>query len=285
MAFQKSWIEEKLIAARSADRLAHAYLLTGPQLEPLEEMAQAIARLLLETDAASHPDLHILRPESKSRRITIGQVRALEHELRLKAFQAPRKVAIISSADRMCIGSAEPANAFLKTLEEPPEHTTLLLLTDRPDQILPTIRSRCLNLPLAADPSNAPAVTHDAFVQDWIQAPGQSVERAYRRAAITLLYWKSIRDSLKKELKASQKSDEPNPEEEEARIEARFHLQRDESIAALIRTLWGMTTPASMERASRICHLLEEMRYAIQRNVDPALSVERCHIAMETRRC
>ncbi len=282
MPFQASWIKGRLTEARDRNRLAHAYLLTGHDPQDLETLAYQLAEMLLGASADDHPDFHTLRPESKSRRITIDQVRTLERDLQLKAYSAPIKVAVVVDADRMCIGSAEPANAFLKTLEEPPDHCSLILTSERPDQLLPTIRSRCLTLAVAIDGDKIDQHIHQPFVESWIGAPGKGVERAYRRSGLLIAYWKELKDQARKKKGAAEPSSHPMEEkEEEARAEARFYLQRDESISALIRALWEKATPASQERASLICLQLEEMRHAISRNVDPQLSSERCHLRME----
>lgn len=147
------------VLERSLDqnRLGHGILLHGENLEQLEDIARAIAAVLLETqrDPLEHPDCFVLRPQGKARMITIGSeserkngewpgnsMRKLVIDLQKSAHQSGRKVGIIFEADRM---NFQSANAFLKTLEEPTEGTTLFLLTCRPYDLLDTIRSRCLN--------------------------------------------------------------------------------------------------------------------------------------------
>ena len=146
-------------------RLGHAYLFTGHQLEELELLARTLAKTLncyqpvltegvatdccdlclscRKIDNEGHADIHWARPESKSRIITVDQTRALMHEIQLKPGEAPFKVAIISGADRL---NVQAANAFLKTLEEPPAKSILILLSTEPSRILETILSRCLRL-------------------------------------------------------------------------------------------------------------------------------------------
>ena len=75
------------------------------------------------------------------RQISADATRELIAKVQVSAAVAPRKVAILHEVDRM---NTAAANVFLKTLEEPPANTTLLLLTTRPYALLPTIRSRCL---------------------------------------------------------------------------------------------------------------------------------------------
>jgi len=137
------------------DRLAHALLLHGSDLGTLDTIARAVAGSLLEAkgDPLAHADCFTLRPAGKARAIKVGNreseeantMRQLLRDMQKTAQQGARKVAILYEVDRM---NAATANAFLKTLEEPPDGTTLLLLTTKPWDLLPTIRSRCLVLRL-----------------------------------------------------------------------------------------------------------------------------------------
>jgi len=148
--------------AISRQRLSHSLLLQGDAPESLVEIALAIADRLLNAPGATahfppdqHPDCFTLRPAGKMRQISADATRELIGKVQNSAAVAPRKVAIIHEVDRM---NTAAANVFLKTLEEPPANTTLLLLTTRPYALLPTIRSRVLlfrfpspAIPLAAD--------------------------------------------------------------------------------------------------------------------------------------
>src|SRR5690348_5065862 len=129
-------------------RLAHAYLFIGDELEELEALARTLAKTLncqepvvargVAIDSCdqclscrrigheNHPDVHWVRPESKSRVITTEQMRSLMGEIQLKPGEAEYKIAVVVAADRLRI---EAANAFLKTLEEPPAKSVLILLT------------------------------------------------------------------------------------------------------------------------------------------------------------
>jgi len=142
-------------------RLAHSLLLHGDDHDTLVAIAHAIAdRLLNAKDAAAkfppaqHPDCFELRPAGKMRQISAEAMRGLITKLQVSPAVAPRKVAILHEADRLNLAAA---NIFLKTLEEPPGHTMLLLLTTRPYALLPTIRSRMLHFrfPAAAAPVTA----------------------------------------------------------------------------------------------------------------------------------
>ena len=130
-------------------RLSHSLLVTGDDHDTLLAVAHAIADRLLNTPQSSapfppdaHPDCFALRPAGKMRQISADATRDLIGKVQVSATVATRKVAIIHECDRMNLSAA---NIFLKTLEEPPANTTLLLLTTRPYALLTTIRSRCLN--------------------------------------------------------------------------------------------------------------------------------------------
>jgi DNA polymerase-3 subunit delta' len=154
---------------RSLDRgrLSHAYLFAGSTLSGLELMAATLAKTLTcanpprkgssgvaldccdrclscrKIDDGNHADIQWVRPESKSRVITIDQIRDLMRTIFLKPLESSSKVAVIVAADRLTV---QAANAFLKTLEEPPSRSTVLLLSTDPERVLETISSRCLRL-------------------------------------------------------------------------------------------------------------------------------------------
>lgn len=195
MSFRPDIALEYLRRAREGGRLGHAYLLTGPG-EATWTLACRLAALVngLPEDASpatvlAHPDVHVAEPESKSRRILIDQVRALEGALHLRAGvggEHGRKVAILRDADRL---QPQAANAFLKTLEEPPAQCLLLLLTAQPEALLDTILSRCIRVNLldpdalhparrtAEDPANAALL---AALGAHAADPRPSLPAAYR---------------------------------------------------------------------------------------------------------
>lgn len=162
-ALRESRAVKVLEHSLAQNRLGHSILLHGENLDTLEEIVRAIASVLLTTqrNPFEHPDCFILRPQGKARMIKIGSesertngewpknsMRRLVIELQKSAHQGGHKVGIVFEADRM---NSASANAFLKTLEEPPERTTLFLITSRPYDLLDTIRSRCLNFHIPAD--------------------------------------------------------------------------------------------------------------------------------------
>ncbi|MGB0257955.1 MAG: DNA polymerase III subunit gamma/tau [Coraliomargarita sp.] len=165
-ALRGSRAVEVLERSLARNRLGHGILLHGESLESLELIVRAIAGKLLNTtrDPYEHPDCFTLRPSGKARMIRIGSgaedqntMRKLVIDVQKSSNQGGRKVGILFDADRMNVQSA---NAFLKTLEEPPAGTTLFLLTTRPYDLLDTIRSRCLNFRV---PATAEGIAHP----DW----------------------------------------------------------------------------------------------------------------------
>lgn len=152
-------------AAHGRGRLAHAFLVSGAPGCGKEELASRLISMLNSSGETGGMDLfgepveekvlpldeqeggwvRIIRPRSKSRRISVAEIRDLEHTLHLAAPKGMTKVGVIADADRM---NEQAENAFLKTLEEPPDGTLLLLLTTRPQRLLPTILSRCVQVKL-----------------------------------------------------------------------------------------------------------------------------------------
>jgi DNA polymerase-3 subunit delta' len=131
-------------------RLSHSLLLAGDDTEGLSAAALAIADRLLNRGGAGtrayppdrHPDCIQVRPGGRSRSITVQAVRDMVGRVNVAPTASRYKVVVFHEADRM---NTAAANVLLKTLEEPPADTTLLLLTCRPHALLPTIRSRMLH--------------------------------------------------------------------------------------------------------------------------------------------
>ncbi len=152
---------EILRRALAGDRLAHAYLFTGPDGVGKRLVALALAQAMFclqktgcghcaacrKLDHCNHPDLHFIEPEGNS--IKIEQIRILQRELNFKPLEAPYKIGLIDHAELLTSGAA---NALLKTLEEPPGATLLILLSAQPQRLLETLCSRCQPLRFARHP-------------------------------------------------------------------------------------------------------------------------------------
>ena len=143
---------ETLYAQVREHAVSHAYLFVGPPGAGKKTAARALACALFCDDdgcgacsvcrrvrSGFHPDFRVVRPEGAATYV-IDQVREVIHEIGLKPVQARWKVYVFEAADSFNEGSA---NAFLKTLEEPPEDVVIVLLAHDAASVMPTIVSRC----------------------------------------------------------------------------------------------------------------------------------------------
>jgi DNA polymerase-3 subunit delta' len=140
---------------RAAARPGHAYLLVGPRGSGVEDAARGFAALLIgagedDDDRARrlalrgvHPDIVEFEPAGASYRVREDVRERILPEAARAPIESERKVLILFEAERLRGNQNESANAMLKTLEEPPARTVVLLVTSVPDDLLPTIRSRC----------------------------------------------------------------------------------------------------------------------------------------------
>jgi DNA polymerase-3 subunit delta' len=319
---------------RSLDRgrLGHAYLFSGESAEDLAAAARTLAKTMncerppargasglaldccdacpscRSIDAESHPDVPWVRPESKSRVITVDQTRELMHTVQLKPAQAVWKVALIESADRM---NVQAANAFLKTLEEPPPRSLLLLLSTEPSRLLETILSRCLRLSLSGERPRH----RDPALLEWLGgfcAVAAREEKGllgrYRLLGALLERLAALKEVSAKSLSARsplERFDDLEPalkekweEELEAAIEADYRRLRADVIAGLqwfFRDVWLATLKVdgqlqsfpelaeptraiarrlSPERAMGNLGVLERLQRLLQSNVQEALALE-----------
>lgn len=259
-------------------RLAHAYLFAGHQLTELGALARTLAKTLncqnpvrqtpdgpafdccdqclscRKIDGDTHADVHWVRPESKSRVITIDQMRDLMQEIQLKPNEAEYKVAVIEAADRL---NVQAANAFLKTLEEPPPKSILILLTTDSQRILETILSRCLRLNFAAESGRLLAAPHLEWLSSFAELAGaeqKSLMSRYRLLGALLKKLGELKQEIEKGLTARsplERYDDVDPKLREkwedelvAAIEAEYRLQRSDLLVALqwwMRDVWLQT--------------------------------------------
>jgi len=285
MAFKDFPAEEQgvelLQRSLERGRLAHAYLFAGHQLDRLEGLARTLAKTLnclhplkkgtaavdccdhclncQKIEHGNHADVFWVRPESKSRVIKIGQIvrredsppRVLLDAVNLKPTESQYKFGIIVAADRM---NEAAGNAFLKTLEEPPPRSVLILLTTEPQRLLETILSRCLRLNFAGDgPQQLPPAQMECLTAftEMAAADQKSLLGRYRLMDVLLRKLNEVKATIEESLTARsplEKYEDAEDslrdkwaEELKAAIEAEYRRQRSDFLLALqwwLRDVW-----------------------------------------------
>ena len=297
-------------------RLGHAYLFTGDHLDDVELLARTLAKTLnclnpvktdgITTDCCdecltcrkidheSHADIHWARPESKSRVITVEQMRDLMQQIQLKPTEAEYKVTIIAGADRL---NPQAANAFLKTLEEPPSKSILILLSTEPSRILETILSRCLRLNFSGDGARR----LDAAQSAWLERFGalaaneqKSLLGRYRLLDALLQKLGEIRSRIDESLTARsplEKYDEVEKDLREkwekelaAGIEAEYRRHRADLLLLIqwwLRDVWLYTLDAGKDLLR-----FQEISGAetVARRITPRLALENLQTLDQTQR-
>jgi len=175
--------------ALEAGRLPHALLLSGPEGVGKRQVALEVAKALncraagaaaeacdacascRLADRGAHPDILAVAPEG--RWLKIAQIRDVERHATLSPYAGRRKAAILDAAEAM---TQEAANAFLKTLEDPPGGAVLFLISAAPTDLLPTIRSRCQEVRFGPVP--------EAELTDLLEAGGLDPAEAQRTAEL-----------------------------------------------------------------------------------------------------
>jgi DNA polymerase-3 subunit delta' len=256
-------------------RLGHAYLFTGHQLGELESLAGTLAKTLnclqpvkkkgggpavdccdrclscQKIEHGNHADVHWVRPESKSRIVTVDQMRELMREIQLKPTEAEYKVAVVVAADRL---KTEAANAFLKTLEEPPPKSILVLVTTEPQRILETILSRCLRLNFGGEGPQQLAQEQFELVKSFSEMAAldhKSLLGRYRLMDVLLKKLGEIKTEIEERLKARSPLEQYKDAEKSlldkwedelsAAVEAEYRRQRADLLLALewwLRDVW-----------------------------------------------
>jgi DNA polymerase-3 subunit delta' len=314
MAFSRTTALEYLRRAHEQNRLAHAYLISGPPGSGKQQLAAELSSLVNGTAtgdvfSAKAREIFVARPESKSRRIVIGQIRDLEHALQMRASNGRRKVAIISDADRL---QPQAANAFLKTLEEPPKDSLLLLLSALPEALPETILSRCIAIALAREGQLQASDEEKKLVKLLQQASheqGWTIQFAYRLAQEFQRLLRAVREDVKLETDVALKEEQTRYkdatdgawlEEREQYYKARtesLYLQRRAGLIEVLFAWWSDVLrsnngvgqrglPGAQEETAALARrfstaeilkriqCVEELRDHLNRNIYEALAIE-----------
>jgi len=322
MAFTRTGALEYLSRAYEHGRLAHAYLISGPPGSGKRGLATDLSNLVTrsaEADvfASAPPGVYLAEPESKSRRIVIAQVRALEHALQMRATGGVRKVAIVAEADRL---QPQAANAFLKTLEEPPNDSLLLLLSSMPEVLPDTIISRCIAVPLATAEKADLSAEESELVEllgTVVTPAGGGVQNAYGIAREFHRLLAQVRGRIQDENEAALKREEVRyknttdgawlDEREDyfkALTESQYVRQRSRLVEILFRwwadvlrastAVAARELPSASNQTNALAHKLstpeilrrlrrlEEMRDHLGRNIQEALAIEVAFVSIFT---
>lgn len=132
--------KQQLTTLLEKNRLPPVLLFTGPKGVGKALFARALAEKLLHSSKGQPPDLHLYIPSGKAHLHAIETIHQLQEEIALPPYEAPVKVFILDEAERMLPTSS---NALLKTLEEPPEDSYIILISSHAEEMLPTLLSRC----------------------------------------------------------------------------------------------------------------------------------------------
>jgi len=313
MAFSPEAALDFLKHAHEQNRLAHAYLISGSLGSGKRNLAARLAGLVNGTKpedvfSTRARDIYLAEPESKSRRIVVEQVRELEHALQMRATNGGQKVAIIIEADRL---QPQAANAFLKTLEEPPDHSLLLLLSAMPEVLPDTIISRCVPIPLAAAEMVAAAEEGELveLLRDIAREPSWSLQQAYKLAQGLQRLLGRIREEIKEANADTEKQEETRYRNstdgrwlaeredyykaltESQYLRRRAHLLEtifawwtdilrarsaisDFNIPALAKETQAMAERFTTSEVLRRIRRLEELRDHLDRNIQETLAIE-----------
>jgi DNA polymerase-3 subunit delta' len=200
--------------------------------------------------AHNHPDVTWVYPETKMRQIRVEQTREVIRTVGLRAMEAEYKMVVFVGADRM---NAPAANAFLKTLEEPPPRSVMILLSTEPSRLMETILSRCQRLNFGVG-----VLRFDEKVLGWIQEFGKAATNAaagvlarYRLLGTLLTALAKVKTGIEETLtEASPLNRFPDatPDQKErwelelaAAIEAEYRRRRGEYLNGLhtwLRDVW-----------------------------------------------
>jgi DNA polymerase III subunit delta' len=314
MAFSKKSAIGFLRRAHEQDRLAHAYLISGPVGSGKRDVAANLANAVNGTEvnevfSSKAREIFVAEPESKSRRIVIEQIRELEHGLQMRGAEGRRKVAIISEADRL---QPQAANAFLKTLEEPPANSLLLLLSALPEALPDTIVSRCISISLAANGQQVELPQRNELVEllrGVASEKNWGIQLAYRLSQGMQALLNGIREQIKSQSEDALEAEEAryrnstdgawleDREDYYKALTESLYIQRRATLIEVMLEFWSdvlractnverrnlpiakKETAALAERFTpadilRRIQRLEELRDNLGRNIQEALAVE-----------
>lgn len=234
---------------QEAGRLAHAYLVSGSPRGAGGDLALRMAQLVfcpapdrpcghcescLRVAERRHPDVLWVEPQSKARQIRADEIRRMNGRISVTSYEGGWKVGVILDADRM---NSAAANTFLKTLEEPPPRSLLVLVSEETHALIPTLVSRCqrvnvsgeVGVPEAAWMPRLRGLLAEGYPGSVVEALGRAGDYA------------AIVEDLIAEIETREQEESPGADEEEdvvvaARVSARAREAERELFRAML--LW-----------------------------------------------
>ncbi len=269
--------------ARRKDRLAHAYLVIGsPHGDALCFIERVLPLLLCEAGAAAgkacgvcdacrrirehrHQDVIQIEPQGKACMIPVETLRNLQHQFGQTALSGGRKVAVIWGAERL---GPEAANAFLKTLEEPPPGSIFFLVIPSPASVLETVRSRCQRLSLSEpEAGRVPEAWRPYLtaIMDGLEPRQDKAASAWEGFAAAHRFL-ALCSVIRKDIERAEDEDADEDTDKDAvsaRVAARFKEQRAVALQAL--QLWYRDIMLAFCGADQSLFRYEERIEAAQR--------------------
>jgi DNA polymerase-3 subunit delta' len=278
--------------AAGAGTLAHAYLIVGDPRGAGLGVAESVLKLVLcesddkpcgscrgcrLVDRHQHPDVIWIEPEKKSRVIGVGKREDREGDpgirygliepLSQSTISGGWKAGVVLAADRMTVPAA---NAFLKTLEEPPPRTLILLVSDAPHDILPTIASRCQRIAAAGGEASAPEPWRSRLLDLLAAGRGAGAIGRLGAAMRATALLSEVQEAVEEEVEAAS-DDDPEGDVFKARVSARYIEIRRALLQELmvwqrdvLAVVMGLPDPAlrNRERAAAVRRDAEGLDYA-----------------------
>ncbi len=325
MPFKADRALQLLDRARKGDRLSHAYLISGPNESNREDFATRVLNLvsgekLKDLDDWQNHDAVVLRPQSKSRRITIGDdanekgsVRYMNRMINMTSLVGGHKFGVIVDVDRM---NAQAQNAFLRTLEEPPPRTLFLLLTGSPTTLLPTIRSRVIEIEIIPEDGARQYSEHERKLLTVLESMARRPSGSLAAALGLKTAFEEVLDGLREEIEEDAEDDFAKEKEHygkttdssaylkdredqmKASIEANYLHKRDAMLELLLAWMGDIVRQianaerldlpeyaaatrtiaerTTMEEATRKLRMLNKLEQYLHTNVNENLAMEVC---------
>ncbi len=266
----KQW--DFLVKKFESGSLAHAYVFSGQPTEALKSTAKKLAVLVNQTvqnaalliEKEAFPELLMVKSahsessvknEKDMMEIDIDQIRAVQQFLSYKPYYAGYKCVIIEQAERM---NTEAQNCFLKSLEEPKGNTLILLLSEKPEFLLPTIFSRCQVVNFLSSKESKKAAAPEPLSQELVRVIGGDLAEKFKYAKTANLEGNNFNSLLA----------------------ALQHHFRNELLAKILgdtnlRITSESTNSYSIEKLKQIIKLIETISHQAQvSNASPKLALE-----------